>query len=51
MVDVGANWYLNQFVKVLFDWEHVFFGSPVLSTNNKFRRSSDLFWVRAQVYF
>ena len=51
MVDVGLNWYLNQFVKVYFDWEHAFFGSPVLSTNGAFRRSSDLFWVRTQVLF
>ncbi len=51
MVDVGCNWYLNQFVKVYFDWEHVSFGSPVLSTNGAFRTSSDLFWIRTQVYF
>jgi phosphate-selective porin OprO/OprP len=51
MVDVGANWYLNQFVKVYFDWEHVMFGNPVTSTNGAFRTSSDLFWVRTQVYF
>jgi phosphate-selective porin OprO and OprP len=51
MTDVGANWYLNQFVKVYFDWEHVFFGNPVIATNDSFRRSSDLFWVRAQIYF
>jgi phosphate-selective porin OprO/OprP len=51
MVDAGLNWYLNQFVKVLFDWEHVSFGSPVLSTNGAFRTSSDLFWLRTQVFF
>jgi phosphate-selective porin OprO/OprP len=51
MVDVGVNWYLNQFVKVYFDWEHVFFGDPVTATNGGFRKSSDLFWVRTQVYF
>ena len=51
MVDVGANWYLNQFVKVYFDWEHALFGNPVLSTNGQFRQSNDLFWVRTQVYF
>jgi phosphate-selective porin OprO/OprP len=51
MVDVGLNWYLNQFVKVYFDWEHSMFGSPVLSTDGAFRRSNDLFWVRTQVYF
>jgi phosphate-selective porin OprO/OprP len=51
MVDVGANWYLNQFLKVYFDWEHPMFGSPVESTSGAFRRSNDLFWVRTQVYF
>jgi phosphate-selective porin OprO/OprP len=51
MVDVGANWYLNQFVKVLFDWEHAFFGNPVTATAGAFRRSNDLFWLRTQVYF
>ena len=51
MVDVGCNWYLNQFVKVYFDWEHAIFGSPVSSNNGGFRRSNDLFWVRTQLYF
>jgi phosphate-selective porin OprO and OprP len=51
MVDVGLNWYLNQFLKVYFDWEHAMFGSPVLATNGTFRRSNDLFWVRTQVFF
>jgi phosphate-selective porin OprO/OprP len=51
MVDVGVNWYLNQFVKVYFDWEHAMFGSPVTSTSGQFRESNDLFWVRTQVYF
>jgi phosphate-selective porin OprO/OprP len=51
MVDVGFNWYLNQFVKVYFDWEHSMFGNPVLSTNGAFRSSNDLFWLRTQVSF
>jgi phosphate-selective porin OprO/OprP len=51
MVDFGLNWYLNQFVKVYFDWEHCFFGSPVESTNGAFRTSSDLYWVRTQILF
>jgi phosphate-selective porin OprO/OprP len=51
MVDVGLNWYLNQFVKVYFDWEHALFGKPVTATNGAFRSSSDLFWLRTQVYF
>ena len=48
---MGVNWYLNKFVKVYFDWEHVMFGSPVLATGNHFRESNDLFWVRTQVFF
>jgi phosphate-selective porin OprO and OprP len=51
LIDVGANWYLNQFVKVYFDWEHAIFGSPVFSSTGRFRQSSDLFWVRTQLYF
>lgn len=51
MVDVGVNWYLNQFVKVSFDWEHAIFGKPVESTGGHFREQSNLFWVRTQVFF
>jgi phosphate-selective porin OprO/OprP len=51
MADVGANWYLNQFLKIYFDWEHAFFARPDLATGNHFRESSDLFWVRTQVLF
>jgi hypothetical protein len=51
LIDVGANWYLNQFGKAYSDWEHGLFGSPALATGNRFRESSDLFWVRTQVYF
>ena len=49
--DVGVNWYLNQFVKVYFDWEHAVFGNPVLTTRGGFRSASDQFWLRAQVFF
>src|SRR5262249_33865127 len=51
LVDVGVNWYLNQFVRVNFDWEHAMFGSPVFSTSGQFQRSSDLFWFRTQLFF
>ncbi|WP_406693676.1 porin [Singulisphaera sp. Ch08] len=53
MTDVGFNWYLNKFVKIYFDWEHAMFGDPVVY-NTKTRRkqlTSDLFWLRFQVYF
>jgi phosphate-selective porin OprO/OprP len=51
LVDVGVNWYLNQFIKVYFDWEHAIFGQPVLSTTGRFREQNDLFWVRTQLFF
>jgi phosphate-selective porin OprO/OprP len=51
LVDVGANWYLNQFVKVYIGWEHAMFGSPVFSSTGHFRSSSDLFWLRTQLSF
>jgi phosphate-selective porin OprO/OprP len=51
LVDVGANWYLSQFIKVYFDWEHPIFGSPVFSNSGQFRRSDDQFWIRTQLYF
>jgi phosphate-selective porin OprO and OprP len=50
-VDAGLNWYMNQFVKVYFDWEHTIFSKPVLSTGGHFREQNDLFWVRTQVFF
>ena len=51
LVDVGVNWYLNQFVKLVFDWEHAIFGSPVFSSTGQFQPSSDLFWFRTQLFF
>jgi phosphate-selective porin OprO/OprP len=53
MVDLGLNWYPNRWVKFYFDWQHAAFGSPVLvdEARRTFGRSTDLFWVRCQVYF
>jgi phosphate-selective porin OprO/OprP len=53
MVDLGVNWYPNRWVKFYVDWQHAAFGSPVLVNEGKgtFGRSTDLFWVRCQVYF
>jgi phosphate-selective porin OprO/OprP len=53
MVDLGVNWYPNQWVKFYIDWQHAAFGSPVLVNESRgtFGRSTDLFWVRCQFYF
>ncbi|MGE3809126.1 MAG: porin, partial [Gemmataceae bacterium] len=53
VTDIGANWYLNRFVKVYFDWQHSTFGSPILlnEAKQKFGRNDDLFWIRMQLYY
>src|SRR5512135_2208565 len=50
-VDVGFNWYLNKYVKFLFDWEHAMFAQPVLFAPGLRQLTSDLYWLRLQVYF
>ena len=53
LTDVGFNWYSNRFIKFYFDWQHSFFGSPVLvnAAEGLRRRESDLFWIRCQIWF
>ncbi|HEX8202068.1 MAG TPA: porin [Isosphaeraceae bacterium] len=51
LTDLGVNWYWNQYIKVYFDWEHSEFGDPVLFAPNRKQLTSDVFWVRFQVYF
>ena len=53
LTDVGVNWYSNRFIKFYFDWQHSFFGSPVLlnAGEGTLRRESDLFWLRCQIFF
>jgi phosphate-selective porin OprO/OprP len=43
---------LNQFVKVYFDWQYAEFGEPVNHGGpNSFQRTSNLYWIRLQLYF
>jgi phosphate-selective porin OprO/OprP len=52
MVDLGVNWYPNRWIKFYLDWQHAAYGSPVLiNPSGIFSRSSDLLWLRCQVYF
>jgi len=51
MTDLGFNWYLNRNVKFYFDWEHQMFGSPVYYRPGGLQATSDLFWLRLQLYF
>jgi phosphate-selective porin OprO/OprP len=52
--DVGVNWYLNEYVKVVFDWQHAMFNQPVSYTGvagGNASRNEDLFWFRFQLYY
>ncbi|MGF1582472.1 MAG: OprO/OprP family phosphate-selective porin [Gemmataceae bacterium] len=53
IIDVGVNWYLNNFVKFYLDWQHTIHGSPVLVNpeTEQFSINNDLVWLRCQVYF
>jgi len=59
MTDVGLNWHLTQYVKMMFDWNHAEFNQPVTYQSGTSlkpdhqgkQRSSDLFWVRFQLFF
>jgi phosphate-selective porin OprO and OprP len=51
-LDAGVNWYLNAYVKFMFDWQHAMFAEPVyFRPGPGLQKTSDLFWLRAQVYF
>ena len=50
-IDVGVNWYWNQYIKISLFWEHAVFGSPVTNGPNMFQKTSDEAILRAQIYF
>jgi phosphate-selective porin OprO/OprP len=50
-VDAGFNWYLNKYLKFYFDWEHAMFAQPVLFAPGRRQLTSDLYWLRLQVWF
>jgi phosphate-selective porin OprO/OprP len=49
--DLGVSWYWNQYVRILFDWQHAGFGEPVLYRPGGLQKTSDLFLLRFQVWF
>ena len=50
-VDLGMNWYLNEYAKIVMEWEHAVFDQPVQYRVDARQKTSDLFWLRFQVYF
>jgi phosphate-selective porin OprO/OprP len=52
-VTVGANWYLNRWVRLQFNWEHAMFDKPVQLGNGgqKSHREMDTLLARVQIIF
>jgi len=50
-IDVGLNWYLNFYTKIYLDWQHAEFGQPVTSRPGSWERTTNLFWLRFQLFF
>jgi len=53
LIDIGWNWYPNEFVKLYLDWQVALFGSPVLIDEPTDRHvgQSHTLWARAQISF
>ncbi len=52
--DIGVNWYLNEYIKVVFDWQHAYFNHPISLTGapgGNMTRNEDIFWWRFQLYY
>ena len=50
-IDTGANWYLNKFTRIYIGWQHSAFNRPVTYRPGGWQTTSDLFWLRFQIYF
>ena len=50
-IDSGFNWYLTQYSKLTFTWQHAVFGDPVQYNPLSRQKTSDLFLLRFQLYF
>ncbi len=50
-VDVGLNWYLNFYTRVYLDWNFDAYSTPIVSGPGRFSSTTDLFWLRLQVFF
>ncbi len=49
--DMGLNWYLNFYVKIMLDWQHAGFGNLVTMGPDKFASTADIYWLRFQLFF
>jgi phosphate-selective porin OprO/OprP len=51
MTDVGFNWYLTQWTKLVFDWNYAAFNKPVTYNTGRTQSNSNLFLARLEIYF
>ncbi len=49
--ELGANWYWNEYAKVYIFWLHGAFADPVLYAPGQLEETTDMFWLRFQLYF
>ncbi len=49
VLDNGANWYLNHYTKLTFDWQYSMYGNPVYLAPGKYTTHQNIFWLRASV--
>ncbi len=49
--DIGLNWYLNFYARIYLDWQHAMFGNQVSVAPGRFSSTTDLFWLRFQIFF
>jgi phosphate-selective porin OprO and OprP len=49
--DIGLNWYLNFYTRIFLDWQHAEFGNSVSVAPSHFSSTTDLFWLRFQIFF
>ena len=50
-VNVGFNWYLTQWTKFVFDWQHADFNRPVTYNVGKTQLNSNTLLGRLEIYF
>jgi phosphate-selective porin OprO/OprP len=51
VIEPGFNWYLTQYTKLSFSWQHAVFGTPVQYNPTSLQKTSDQFLLRFQLYF
>ena len=49
--DIGLNWYLNFYTRIYLDWQHAMFGNQVSVAPGRYSSTTDLFWLRFQIFF